>query len=642
MKTKAYSETELVSRARIGLDAFGELVERYRGSIQRQCFSRVKDRDHAEDLAQETFIRAYLKLDQLQEPSLFPNWLRRIASNTCSEFLRSRQRREHSWEEIPEVAASTVPAGGDLAEHLSQLPDETRFCVELYYREQLSYSEIAELTGTTEGTVRNRLHRAKAFLREEMADLADNGTSAFTKRVIQKLEELQSRDPKDRSEASDALRRSLEDDHCRFILNILMCRAPHWDSGYIDWEKAMDIGGAIKASKRYRSPEMRDALIDLMLNHDYEEIRMKAAGALVAQKDPSAIPYLRQAMENPRNPREVVSAAKSTIAQLQNIPSAPIPDFENQRLRKDIQYAAADKTARLELVNRLKTALGDTSSKVRTDAAKALGELGDKRAVPALIKALEDADASVRIVATKALGKLKSRRAIPALLNAARLNRSCLAGSALAEIGATDALPSLLEIEREKGDSGSMSIMALVPYGILNKLTTPENLPEVKRVIKSMAGKLPDHAIEWALMAALAKSENPDDVPEITALIERPATHSNKPLVAELQAALGRIGTDQALAALRRYLQQGSIPAGHALVSFGEKGLEALKDAMRSENQGAQEAAMEGLFFAGGYKLAASDNEAVDILKHIAETGSRPKLRMYAKGILRRMKRNVG
>ncbi len=59
MKTTAHSETELVERAASDLDAFGELVERYRGSIQRQCYSSLRDRDYAEDLAQETFVRAY-------------------------------------------------------------------------------------------------------------------------------------------------------------------------------------------------------------------------------------------------------------------------------------------------------------------------------------------------------------------------------------------------------------------------------------------------------------------------------------------------------------------------------------------------------------------------------------------------------
>ena len=72
MKTKTHSETELVERARTDLEAFGELIERYRGSICRQCFSRVGDRDYAEDLAQETFVRAYLKLEPTAGSIAFP------------------------------------------------------------------------------------------------------------------------------------------------------------------------------------------------------------------------------------------------------------------------------------------------------------------------------------------------------------------------------------------------------------------------------------------------------------------------------------------------------------------------------------------------------------------------------------------
>jgi len=174
MKTKACSEVELVERAASDLETFGELVERYRGSVCRQCFSFVRDRHHAEDLAQETFVRAYLKLDQLREPMFFANWLRKIASNVCREFVRRPARLEQTWETIPEEPVEPDVSFDGLGERLSGLPEETRLCAELFYGEQLSYSEIAEVMGISAAAVRNRLHRAKAMLREEMADLATN------------------------------------------------------------------------------------------------------------------------------------------------------------------------------------------------------------------------------------------------------------------------------------------------------------------------------------------------------------------------------------------------------------------------------------------------------------------------------------
>ncbi len=191
------SETELVLRARLDLDAFGELVERLRESIQRQCHQRVGNWHDAEDLAQETFVRAYLKLDQLADPSRFVPWLRKIAANLCRDFLRSPERCELA-EELPELPGSDAES---TLLPLAQLPEETRRCVLLFYEAGCSYAEIARVLNSSVPAVKARLSRAKAMLRKEMGAMDESERSPFTQRVLEKLEKLQSQESAERTQA---------------------------------------------------------------------------------------------------------------------------------------------------------------------------------------------------------------------------------------------------------------------------------------------------------------------------------------------------------------------------------------------------------------------------------------------------------
>lgn len=435
MKTDSRTQRELVERAQENLEAFGELVERYRNSIQRQCFSRVRDHQHAEDLAQDVFIRAYLKLDQLSEPEFFPNWLRKIASNVCNEFLRSPARREFATDLLPEQAACTLTPALSLAER--GLPEETRACVELFYNSGLSYSEIADTLHTTVKSVKGRLSRARAVLRKELAEMEPCNRSPFTQRVLDTLEQLRRDDPKTRQQAASKLHSALAPDRIDTAL------------GWLGNPDPLERSYAIRVSRKYHSPRVRDRLVEILLNDEWEENRLKPANALIAQRDPSVIPSLEQAMADPCNPRDVVGAAKSAIKQLHEL--RPPSDTEPERLgfRRELAQAADKPESRAELLCRLKSALDDPSPEVRSQALKALGELGDKRAAPAVAKLLDDPHEGLRSAAALALGRLGGVRAIAALAESFQASSGRRAPTtallSLAQIGDRSVMPMMTE-----------------------------------------------------------------------------------------------------------------------------------------------------------------------------------------------------
>ena len=615
MNANSHSESELVKRALHDLDAFGELVERYRASICRQCRSFVHDPHYAEDLAQETFIRAYLKLSQLQDPERFPNWLRKIAANVCREFVRSPMRRESAWEIVPDPGESNVLAG-DLIPHLDVLPDESRVCVELFYLRHLSYREIAEALGISVGSVRNRLHRARTLLREEMADMSRGEKSAFTARVIERLERLKNGTASERALAAGELNAALGMDRAEWMVSRLTQPDP------------MERSFFIRRSRRIHSPRVRDALVHILLNDEWEENRIKAASALVAQQDPSVISYLRQVMESPETPRDVGFAAKSALRQLEKS-EPPGPDKVGA-LRKDISIAAVDRKSRLELLIRLKAALLDPQPQVRTRALRALGELGDKRAVPMIVKLLADPSPGIRQAAAQVLGKLKGKSAVSALARIARdsddriMLQSVVA--ALGEIGDPVAVPELISILDRTTDY----TLVVFTMRAIESVSPTEYLTEIGAAVERLEERMPDKPIWGHWAGILAKAADERHVPQIVSELEK------QPGNARLIEALGRIGDIRGLDILTRNLMAGNsrIEAAYALARLGEPGLDALREALRSVDPVTRNAATRPFVFAG-----VCDEAAFRILADLADNDPNSAVRFYAKVALFRKKR---
>lgn len=174
-------DAELVAQVLRGdPEAYTQLVERYRDAIYGLAYHYVGDFEEARDLAQETFIKAYLHLPQLREPGKFGPWLRQIAANECQMHLRKR-RDEVSLEEL--AARNEEPGTDGEAERialrlmvqkaLSCLSDASHLTVTLFYVDGYSYAEIASFLEVPVTTVKSRLRNARARLHKEMMQMVE-------------------------------------------------------------------------------------------------------------------------------------------------------------------------------------------------------------------------------------------------------------------------------------------------------------------------------------------------------------------------------------------------------------------------------------------------------------------------------------
>jgi RNA polymerase sigma-70 factor (ECF subfamily) len=172
------AEGDLLARARSGdIVAFEEIVGRYQRRVYGVAYRIVRRHDVADDVAQETFIRAHRALGSFDVARPFGPWICRIAANLAINHVRSPRSRE---EELPEGhAEAPAPSGGNplarvldreakavLDEAMARLPAEQRAVFALRVVEELSYREIAETLDISIGTVMSRLSRAREKLRE--------------------------------------------------------------------------------------------------------------------------------------------------------------------------------------------------------------------------------------------------------------------------------------------------------------------------------------------------------------------------------------------------------------------------------------------------------------------------------------------
>lgn len=169
----------LVERAGNGGDnaAFAELVRRHQGKVRGLLLRLTGNPTLADDLAQEVFLRAYRGLVGFEGRSRFSTWVYRIAYNV---FLNHRTRSKE-LAALPQGFESSAPAPdselspgrfdmrSDLAAAITELPERYRMVVTLYYLEDVSYPEIAEVLDLPLGTVKTHLHRAKKLLRDHLA-----------------------------------------------------------------------------------------------------------------------------------------------------------------------------------------------------------------------------------------------------------------------------------------------------------------------------------------------------------------------------------------------------------------------------------------------------------------------------------------
>jgi RNA polymerase sigma-70 factor, ECF subfamily len=190
------SDQEVVLMARAGREAaYRELIRRYERPIFALLFRMVRDRELAEDLSQETFIKALNAIESYRPEFKFSSWIFKIANNAAIDHLRRRELDTLSLDgsphaETPEAMQATAlqigarqespldtveakELGGAIEVAIGRLRPEYRSCILLRHVEGRAYEEIAEMLDLPLGTVKTYIHRARNELRQALAHLKE-------------------------------------------------------------------------------------------------------------------------------------------------------------------------------------------------------------------------------------------------------------------------------------------------------------------------------------------------------------------------------------------------------------------------------------------------------------------------------------
>jgi len=160
--------------------AFGELVRRYQTPVFNVCYRIMGERLEAEDMTQETFLRAHDRLGTYDADRPFGPWIRRVGANLCLNTIKRRQltmlpldeELEGSTtrvEERPEVARVYAERSEAIRDAILELPVQYRVVIELRHFFDMSYREIAEAVGLPLSDVKSHLFRARKLLAERLS-----------------------------------------------------------------------------------------------------------------------------------------------------------------------------------------------------------------------------------------------------------------------------------------------------------------------------------------------------------------------------------------------------------------------------------------------------------------------------------------
>lgn len=170
------SESAVVTLAISGdPKAFTEMVGRCQNRVRNFLRRLCNQSDLADDLAQQTFLKAWKSIHQLRSPGAFYSWLKKIMISTWLEDIRRNKLElvERNASDLPGIYGDTSGERIDLDTALARLPTAMRLCVVLAYNDGLSHQEIAEMTGTPLGTVKSNISRGSARLRTLLADYGE-------------------------------------------------------------------------------------------------------------------------------------------------------------------------------------------------------------------------------------------------------------------------------------------------------------------------------------------------------------------------------------------------------------------------------------------------------------------------------------
>jgi len=171
-------DIEIVNRCLAGdVNAFEVLIDRYKKAVYNTAYRMMGNREEAEDVSQEAFIRMYKSLSKYNPEYKFITWALKVTTNLCLDSLRKRKS-----ETIPIDEGFDIKDGKDTPEEeyirkenqklvqdaIMKLPGKYREFLILFHHRNLSYQEIMDITGESLTIVKNRLYRARQMLKEEL------------------------------------------------------------------------------------------------------------------------------------------------------------------------------------------------------------------------------------------------------------------------------------------------------------------------------------------------------------------------------------------------------------------------------------------------------------------------------------------
>lgn len=172
-------QLELVEQCKANKrDAQLQLYRKYCDGMFCVAMRFLKNKDDAEDILQESFIKAFQRIHQFKGEVTFGAWLKRIVVNGCIDYLKSKKQRlveldegymqvadDDNWEVAEEIDLEEVKRA------INQLPDKYRYVVQLFLMEGYDHSEVAQILDISETASRTRLVRGKGRLKELLSEL---------------------------------------------------------------------------------------------------------------------------------------------------------------------------------------------------------------------------------------------------------------------------------------------------------------------------------------------------------------------------------------------------------------------------------------------------------------------------------------
>jgi RNA polymerase sigma-70 factor (ECF subfamily) len=169
------NEQELIARSMDGDEnAYAVLIDRYKEGLYRHCFKFTHDENEAEDIALDAFVEAYVHLNRYDARFRFSTWLYKIATNLALMHVRKRRDVRMDEDELDRIV-SDLPGTEEFAlyrelhQAVDALPMRYRTVVSMHYWQGKSYSEIASYMGTSVGSIKGWMSRAKQQLKEKLS-----------------------------------------------------------------------------------------------------------------------------------------------------------------------------------------------------------------------------------------------------------------------------------------------------------------------------------------------------------------------------------------------------------------------------------------------------------------------------------------